>query len=108
MAPLNITQDAMRKVLAFFNVVPDFLSALFVCAECPQASDAASGGFRFSSPDGGMSGEYMCMNAACEMLMHGILCNRGELCTQVRRRKWQIAGTSVVDSSICGVSSDCR
>ena len=52
MAPLNITEDAMRTLLNFFNVGPDFLSALFVCGECPQASDAASGGFRVSKTAG--------------------------------------------------------
>ena len=65
MAPLDVTEHAMRKILAFFDVGPDFLSALFVCAECPQTSDTASGGFRVSKlaghgGGGETSGERKC------------------------------------------------
>ena len=36
--PLNITEEAMRKILTYHDVSPDFLTNLFCCGNCTSSS----------------------------------------------------------------------
>ena len=55
--PLKITEEAMRKILTYHSVTPDFLTNLFCCGDSPQISEAGSGHYCTTRLEDGSLGE---------------------------------------------------